>query len=93
MPIAGDVWFSLNGTIYQNNSIVTLEDICEGDAALIYLIVADRLIVIESMETGSYPMKVEFPARVAIGTSTEPEVRVWYVSTAGEVEQKESIPL
>lgn len=34
LPIAGDVWFSLNGTIYQNNSIVTLEDISEGDAAL-----------------------------------------------------------
>ena len=33
LPIAGDVWFSLNGTIYQN-SIVTLEDISEGDAAL-----------------------------------------------------------
>ena len=26
-PGAGDVWFSLNGTTYQNNSIVTLEDI------------------------------------------------------------------
>ena len=24
---AGDVWFSLNGTTYQNNSLVTLEDI------------------------------------------------------------------
>jgi len=35
-------------------------------------------------------MEVEFPAQVAIGTSTGPEVRVWYVSTAGEVEQKES---
>ena len=30
-PGAGDVWFSLNGTKYQNNSIVTLEDIGEGD--------------------------------------------------------------
>ena len=26
-PGAGDVWFSLNGTTYQNNSWVTLEDI------------------------------------------------------------------
>ena len=32
---AGDVWFSLNGTTYQNNSIVTLEDIGEGDDALL----------------------------------------------------------
>ena len=31
IPGAGDVWFSLNGTIYQNNSVVTLEDIGEGD--------------------------------------------------------------
>ena len=27
----GDVWFSLKGTTYQNNSVVTLEDIGEGD--------------------------------------------------------------
>ena len=33
--LLGDVWFSLNGTIYQNNSIVTLEDIGEGDVALL----------------------------------------------------------
>ena len=29
------VWFSLNGTSYQNNSLVTLEDIGEGDDALL----------------------------------------------------------
>ena len=34
-PYAGDVWFSLNGTTYQNNSIVTLEDIGEGGDALL----------------------------------------------------------
>ena len=28
---AGDVWFSLNGTTYQNNSCVALEDIGEGN--------------------------------------------------------------
>ena len=32
---AGGVWFSLNGTTYQNNSLVTLEDIGEGDDALL----------------------------------------------------------
>ena len=32
---AGDVWFSLNGTRYQNNSIMTLEDIGEMDTALL----------------------------------------------------------
>ena len=34
-PDAGDIWFSLNGTIHQNNSNVTLEDIGEGDDALL----------------------------------------------------------
>ena len=31
----GGVWFSLNGTTYQNNSLVTLEDIGERDDALL----------------------------------------------------------
>ena len=34
-PGAGDVWFSLNGTTYQNNSVVTLENIGEDDDALL----------------------------------------------------------
>ena len=34
-PGEGDVWFSLNGTTYQNNSIVILEDVGEGDNALL----------------------------------------------------------
>ena len=33
-PGLGDVWFSLRGTTYQNNSLVTLEDIGEKDDAL-----------------------------------------------------------
>jgi len=33
--LAGDVWFSLNGATYQNNSLVTLEDIGENDTALL----------------------------------------------------------
>ena len=32
---AGDVWFSLNGTTYWNNSLVTLEDIGEMNASLL----------------------------------------------------------
>ena len=32
---AGDVWFTLKGTVYQNNSNVILEDIGEGDDALL----------------------------------------------------------
>ena len=34
-PGAGDVWFSLRGATYQNNSNITLEDIGEGSDALI----------------------------------------------------------
>ena len=34
-PIAGDVKFSLSGTVYQNNSVVTLENIGEGGDALL----------------------------------------------------------
>ena len=32
---AGDVWFSLNGITYQNNSYVTLEDIGVGSDSLL----------------------------------------------------------
>ena len=32
---AGDVWFSFNNATHQNNSLVTLEDIGEEDAALL----------------------------------------------------------
>ena len=34
LPDAGDVWFSLSDTTYQNNSLVTLEDIGENNASL-----------------------------------------------------------
>ena len=34
-PGAGDVWFSLRNKTYQNNSCVTLEDIGEGEDALL----------------------------------------------------------
>ena len=33
--IAGDVWFSLNGTTYHNNSLVTLENIGVMNASLL----------------------------------------------------------
>ena len=34
-PRAGDIWFSLNNTTYQNNSKVTLEEIGKRDNALL----------------------------------------------------------
>ena len=36
-PNTGNVNFSLNGTFYQNNSLVTLDDIGEGDDVLLCL--------------------------------------------------------
>ena len=34
-PVIDSVWLSLNGITYQNNSLVTLEDIGENDTALL----------------------------------------------------------
>ena len=47
---AGGVWFALNGTTYQNNSLVTLEDIGEWDDAL--LCVTDLTVCCISPYTG-----------------------------------------
>ena len=49
-PGAGDVWFSLRGTPYQNNGIVTLENIGEGDDAL--LCVTNQTACCNSASTG-----------------------------------------
>ena len=40
--------------------------------------------------TGSFPMKLDFPAMVNSGISTEPEVRWWYFCNVEEVEWMES---
>ena len=50
-PGPGNVWFSLKGTTYQNNSLVTLEDIGEGDGAL--LCVIDQTGCCRSPHTGA----------------------------------------
>ena len=47
---AADVWFSLNGTTYQNNSVITLEDIGEGDDAL--LCITDQRNCCRNADTG-----------------------------------------
>ena len=79
---AGDVWFSLNGTTYQNNSCVALEDIGKGNNAL--LCVTNQTACCNQPYTGkngpgngtgSFPMELEFSAMVS---STEPERRWWY---------------
>ena len=48
---AGDVWFSLSGTTYQNNSIVMMENIGEDDDAL--LCVTNRTETNSSIVNGS----------------------------------------
>ena len=50
-PGPGNVNFSLNGTTYQNNSIVTLEDIGEGDDAL--FCVTDQITCCQHTDAGS----------------------------------------
>ena len=47
-PGAGDVWFSLRNTTYQNKSIVLLEDIGEGDDDAV-LCELTKLLVVECL--------------------------------------------
>ena len=54
-------------------------------AELTNIIVVNHLIL--DNPTGSFPMELVFPVQVTSGTSTELEVRVWYVCNGGEVEQ------
>ena len=46
-----DVWFSLNGTTYQNNSLVTLEDIGKEDDAL--FCETNQMACCKSSDTGN----------------------------------------
>ena len=63
-PGAGDVWFSLNGTTYQNNSLVTLEDI--GDTAL--LCETNLTTCCKRSSTGNwfFPNKTRVPSNYAL---------------------------
>ena len=71
-PGAGDVWFSLRGTTYQNNSCVTLEDIGEGDDALLcitYLTGSD--FTGTSLRNWFFPNGTRVPGRTTNNTSGE----------------------
>ena len=50
---ADGVWFSLNGTTYENNSLVTLEDIGEGVTSL--LCVTSLTACCRHLYAGRYP--------------------------------------
>ena len=103
-PGAGDVWFSLNGTTYQNNSIVMLEYIGVGDDALLCITnltacyqpnVNDTGKVVPALGNWYFPNGTRVPSNKVIchvrsGSSIEPEVRWWFVCTAEEVEWKGS---
>ena len=52
----GGVGFSLNGTTYQNNSIVTLEDIGEDDDAL--LCITDQPVCCRPPRTGEAQLPI-----------------------------------
>ena len=70
-PGAGDVWFSLRNTTYQNNSIVILENIGEGDDAL--LCITNRTEMNSSIALGNwfFPNGTRVPSKVANETSRE----------------------
>ena len=74
-PGVGNVRFALNGTTYQNNSLVTLEDIGEGDDAL--LCVTDLTVCCRPRYTGPgycgayyFFGNWFFPNRTRIGSSS-----------------------
>ena len=50
-PGASDIWFSLKGTTYQNNSIVILEDIGRGDDDAL-LCITNQTACSQSNDTG-----------------------------------------
>ena len=58
----GDVQFSLNFTTYQNNSIVTLEDIGEGDDALLCITNLTTCCLSEFFGRWSFPNGTVVPS-------------------------------
>ena len=87
VPGAGNVSFSLNGTTYQNNSLVTLENIGEGDDALLCLTdqtACCRHPLTSEMEPAignwSFPNGTTLPSEI-----TASGVRWDFYSTSGEM--------
>ena len=71
-PGAGDVWFSLRGTTYQNNSCVTLEDIGEGDDALLCITnLTASDFTGTSLGNWFFPNGTRVPGRIVTHTSGE----------------------
>ena len=73
------VWFSLNGTTYQNNSCVALEDIGKGDDAL--LCITNLTVSGTSLGNWFFPNGTRVPSMNVTNTSGEQ----WdFYSTRGE---------
>ena len=71
-PGAGDVWFLLGGTTYQNNSCVALEDIGEGDDALLCIAnLTASDFTGTSLGNWFFPNGTRVPGRTVNSTSRE----------------------
>ena len=94
---AGEVWFSLESTTYQNNNIVTLEEIGEGDDNAL-LCMTNLTTCCQSSGTGEMGNAIGnwyFPNGSRVPNSgthffSEAEVRWQYICSAKEVERKGS---
>ena len=84
-PSEGDVWFSLRNTTYQNNSVVTLEDIGEGDNALFCMTNLTACCHGDNNALGNRK-SVRF-------LQNQRSDGAWYICTAEEVERMESTTL
>ena len=81
-PGAGDVRFSLNGTTYQNNSVITLEDIGEGDDAL--LCITDQRNCCRNADAGVVFGNWFFPNGVRVPSETVNDTRWNIYRTRGQ---------
>ena len=66
---AGKVWFSLSGTTYQNNSIVTLVDIGENDNAVLCMTNLTACCQHEVLGKWSFPNGTTVPSEFVSASS------------------------
>ena len=62
-PGTDDVWFSLNGTTYQNNSLVTLEDIGKGGDALLCVTILTACFQYSALGNWYFPNTTRVPGK------------------------------
>ena len=64
-PGADDVWLSLKGTTYQNNSLVALEDIGEGGDALLCVTILTACCQYSALGSWYFPNTTRVPSIVS----------------------------